>query len=64
MEKNNIVEYIGCSLEQIRWGNNDDPTSYLIIGKEYIVEKVDVRSQHTKIKLYNKMGWSKRHGSR
>jgi hypothetical protein len=57
MEKNNIVEYIGCSQEQIRWGNNDDPTSYLIIGKEYIVEKVDVRSQHTKIKLYNKIGW-------
>ena len=57
MEKNNIVEYTGCSKEQIRWGNNDDPTSYLIIGKEYIVEKVDVRSQHTKIKLYNKIGW-------
>lgn len=57
MEKNNIVEYIGCSQEQIRWGNNDDPTSYLIIGREYIVEKVDVRSQHTKIKLYNTMGW-------
>ena len=57
MEKNNIVEYTGCSQEQIRWGNNDDPTSYLIIGKEYIIEKVDVRSQHTKIKLYNTMGW-------
>ena len=57
MEKNNIVEYIGCSEEQIKWGNNDDPTSYLIIGKEYIIEKVNFRSQHTKIKLYNKMGW-------
>ena len=57
MEKNNVVEYIGCSQEQIRWGNNDDPRSYLIIGREYIVEKVDVRSQHTKIKLYNTMGW-------
>ena len=57
MEKNNVVEYIGCSQEQIRWGNNDDPTSYLIIGKDYTIENVDVRSQHTKIKLYNKMGW-------
>ncbi len=57
MEKNNIVEYIGCSQEQIRWGNNDDPRSYLIIGREYTIEKVDVRSQHTKIKLYNTMGW-------
>jgi hypothetical protein len=57
MVKNDTVEYIGCSIEQINWGNNDDPRSSLIIGKEYIIEKVDVHSQHTKIKLYNKMGW-------
>ena len=57
MEKNNVVEYIGCSQEQIRWGNNDDPTLSLIVGKEYIIEKVNVHSQHTKIKLYNKVGW-------
>lgn len=57
MKKNDIVEYLGCSEEQIRWGNNDDPRSFLIIGKEYTIEKVDVRSQHTKVKLYNKMGW-------
>ncbi len=57
MEKNDIVEYIGCSQEQMRWGNNDDPTSYLIIGKNYTIEEVKVHSQHTKIKLYNKVGW-------
>jgi len=57
MEKNNVVEYIGCSQEQIRWGNNDDPTLSLVVGKEYTIEKVDVHSQHTKIKLYNKVGW-------
>jgi len=57
MKKNDIVEYLGCSQEQINWGNNDDPRSFLIIGKEYTIEKVDVHSQHTKIKLYNKMGW-------
>ena len=57
MKKNDIVQYIGCSDEQVRWGNNNDPRSYLIVGKEYIVEKVDVHSQHTKIKLYNKVGW-------
>jgi hypothetical protein len=57
MKKNDIVEYIGCSPEQINWGNNDDPSSFLIVGKEYTIEKVDVHSQHTKIKLYNKMGW-------
>ena len=57
MKKNDVVEYLGCSQEQINWGNNDDPRSFLIVGKEYIIEKVDVRSQHTKVKLYNKMGW-------
>lgn len=57
MEKNNIVEYIGCSEEQIKWGNNDDPTLSLVVGQEYLIEKVDVHSQHTKIKLYNKIGW-------
>ena len=57
MKKNDTVEYIGCSQEQIDWGNNDDPRSFLIVGKEYVVEQVDVHSQHTKIKLYNKVGW-------
>ena len=57
MKKNDTVEYTGCSDEQVKWGNNDDPRSFLIVGKHYEIEKVDVRSQHTKIKLYNKMGW-------
>ena len=57
MKKNDTVEYTGCSDEQVRWGNNDDPRSFLIVGKHYEIEKVDVRSQHTKIKLYNKIGW-------
>lgn len=57
MNKNDTVEYIGCSTEQIKWGNNDDPRSFLIVGKQYTIEKVKVHSQHTKIKLYNKVGW-------
>ena len=57
MKKNDTVEYLGCSDEQVRWGNNDDPRSFLIVGTEYKIEKVDVHRQHTKIKLYNKMGW-------
>ena len=56
MIKNDVVEYIGCSEEQIKWGNNDDPRSFLIVGKEYVIEKVFVHSQHTKVKLYHKMG--------
>jgi len=57
MKKNETVEYLGCCEEQIKWGNNDDPRSLLVVGKHYQIEKVNVHSQHTKIKLYNKMGW-------
>ena len=44
MKKNDTVEYTGCSDEQVRWGNNDDPRSILIVGKHYEIEKVDVHS--------------------
>ena len=57
IKKNDVVQFVGCSQAQINWGNNDDPRSFLIVGKDYTVEKVDVHRQHTKIKLYNKMGW-------
>lgn len=46
-----IVRYIGCSQEQINWGNNDDPRNKLIIGHRYYVECVEIHSQHTKIQL-------------
>lgn len=52
-----VVEYIGCSKEQVKWGNNDDPAqSFLIIGREYIVSDVEVHSQHTKVSILNKSG--------
>ena len=56
MKKNDVVEYVGCSIEQIKWGNNEDPRSFLIVGREYVIEKVFVHSQHTKVKVYGKMG--------
>jgi hypothetical protein len=46
-----LVKFIGCSKEQIQWGNNSDPTGVLEIGKIYKAIKVEVRSQHTKITL-------------
>jgi len=57
MKKNDTVKYIGCTKEQILWGNNDDPRNLLFIGEKYMIEKVDVHRQHTKVKLYGKMGW-------
>ena len=57
IKSGDTVTYLGCSQQQINWGNNNDPRSYLIVGQEYVVEEVDVHRQHTKVKLQNKMGW-------
>jgi hypothetical protein len=45
------VKFLGCSKEQINWGNNDDPNNILFVGDTYYVEHVEVHSQHTKIEL-------------
>jgi hypothetical protein len=45
------VKYIGCNQDQINWGSNDDPRGVLIEGNKYYVERVEVRSQHTKLQL-------------
>jgi hypothetical protein len=50
------VKYIGCSQEQINWGNNDDPRSLLIIGHKYYVEHVEHHSYHTKLELRGMTG--------
>ena len=45
------VKFIGCSDEQVRWGGNDDPREVLAVGDVYEVERTDVHSWHTKVKL-------------
>lgn len=45
------VKFIGCSKEQIAWGNNDDPNLVLFVGDKYYVEHVEVHSYHTKLTL-------------
>tara|TARA_B100001094_G_scaffold327288_1_gene385115 strand:- start:773 stop:1003 length:231 start_codon:yes stop_codon:yes gene_type:complete len=50
------VEYLGCTKEQINWGNNDYP--YMCtIGKKYKVVNIKVHSQHTKLRLEGIEGW-------
>jgi hypothetical protein len=45
------ARFIGCTPEQVRWGNNDDPNGLLFQGDIFYVEKVEVHSQHTKLSL-------------
>jgi hypothetical protein len=51
LRKGDKVKFIGCSKEQIDWGNNDDPNKLLFVGDKYIIEKVEIHSQHTKLTL-------------
>jgi len=49
------VRYIGCTQEQINWGNNDRP--YMcIIDHIYTVSNVEVHTSHTKIELKGIIG--------
>jgi hypothetical protein len=51
LHKGDTVKFVGCSKEQINWGNNDDPNKLLFVGDKYVIEKVEVHSQHTKLTL-------------
>lgn len=51
-----MVKYLGCSDDQIRFGNYDDPRPYLDIGKTYEVESVKVHEWHTEVELVGYAG--------
>tara|TARA_B100000073_G_scaffold90593_1_gene71441 strand:+ start:2549 stop:2770 length:222 start_codon:yes stop_codon:yes gene_type:complete len=55
IKKGDAVIFTGQSVEQKNWGGHDD-ASHLVIGKDYIVESVDVHTWHTKITLKNVQG--------
>ena len=54
--KGDSVEFLGWCEAQVRWGNNDTP-SELIEGRFYVIEDVEVHSQHTKVKVQDYDGW-------
>ncbi len=51
LRSGDTVRFLGCTKEQISWGNNDDPNPILFRNDLYYVEHVEIRSQHTKIEL-------------
>ena len=51
------LKYTGCSIEQIRWGNNDDPREVLEEGKSYQIEDIQQHKWHTKYKVKGIDGW-------
>lgn len=54
--KGDNVVYNGYTKEQVEWGNNDTP--YMLIrDRVYVIEDVEVHTQHTKVKLVGILGW-------
>ena len=50
IKKGQWVIFCGCTEEQSRWGNNDEPDN-LEVGKAYQIESVELHKWHTKLKL-------------
>ena len=51
IRQGDYVKFIGCTKEQIHWGNNTDPNDLLIYGGIYYVQEMIVKSSHTKLIL-------------
>ncbi len=51
------VVYTGSTEEQVRWGSNTDPRGLLTEGTTYEIERTEVHSWHTKVKLAGIDGW-------
>lgn len=51
MKINDIVEFLGCSDDQVKFGGCDNPNNLLEIGGKYTVSDIEVHSWHTKIQL-------------
>ena len=45
------VKFIGCTREQINWGNNTDPEHLLMVGGVYFVQDMIIKSSHSKLIL-------------
>ena len=54
MKPGDNVLYLGCTIEQQRWGNNDFPPC--ILNRVYTVTDVEVHKQHTKVSLKGMVG--------
>lgn len=46
-----LVMYEGCSVEQTRWGGNDDTSLHLTVGLIYEIHMIYVHTWHTKVSL-------------
>lgn len=51
MKTGDKVIFIGATMDQVRWGGNNDPNEFLKKGDLVEIESVEVHSWHTKVYL-------------
>jgi len=51
IKEGDYVKFVGCTKEQINWGNNTDPNNLLVHGVIYFVQQMIIKSSHTKLIL-------------
>lgn len=51
IKEGDYVKFVGCTREQINWGNNTDPENLLVPGGVYFVQQMIVKSSHSKLIL-------------
>jgi hypothetical protein len=51
IREGDYVKFVGCTKEQINWGNNTDPNDLLVHGGIYFVQQMIIKSSHTKLIL-------------
>ena len=56
MKSGDIVTFYGCSQTQHNWGNHTGDLDDLIKDNQYVIERVELHSWHTKVFLENIKG--------
>lgn len=51
IKEGDFVKFVGCTKEQVAWGNNTDPEDLLVYGGVYFVQEMIIKSSHTKLIL-------------
>jgi hypothetical protein len=51
IREGDYVKFVGCTREQVNWGNNTDPEDILVHGGVYYVQELIIKSSHTKLIL-------------
>jgi hypothetical protein len=57
LKRGDLIVFTGCSEEQRRFSESDDPVGVLDVGRTYEVDKVNVSSWYTNIMLTGIVGW-------